>query len=293
MNASNKSDYLRLHAAVWLFSLCALFAYWVNTGPVFIVFGRTFFAALGIGLYLWFRQTSVLSVATIPRYRLLLSSILLVVHWLTFFYAAQQASVSIALITFASYPLWVLLIDWFRGNALTPVTMLGQAVLIMAGIALVSGVFDDMSLWSDIQGLTAGLLSAMTFAWLTDINQALVKTNNTLNLTFWQNLLASMLLIPMVLILPFNGDITDIGKLFLLGIIFTAFAHNLLLSSMRSIPAFLVSVSVCLEPAYGIVAAAILFSEPLTTTVICGIVLVLMSNVWALSEQRKASAARR
>ncbi|TLU65251.1 DMT family transporter [Thalassotalea litorea] len=288
MRVPVNTHYLQLHLAVLLFSLCALFAYWVNASPVFIVFGRTFFAALAIALYVVFTSNTGLALPAYHKRQLILSSLLLVCHWLTFFFSAQHASVSIALITFASYPLWVLLIGYFQGDALKPLAMLGQTILIIIGVALVSGVHAEMGVQGEVEGLVAGLISAFIFAWLTYLNQSLMQTCCSLNLTFWQNLLASLLLLPLVFLVPFSGDIADIGKLLLLGVLFTAFAHNLLLNSMRSIPAFLVSITVCLEPAYGIVAAAVLFAEPLTVTVIVGIALVLISNIWAVMAQRRS-----
>lgn len=284
---AGKSDYFQLHIAVLLFSLCALFAYWVNTGPIHIVFGRTFFAALGLALLLALNPSLTFAPGAIKRRLLILSSILLVLHWLTFFYAAQQASVSLALITFASYPLWVLVIGLFRGDVVSPWTMLGQALLIVLGVTLVTWNQSMTDLTLTTSGVIAGIVSAMLFAWLTFLNQALLANTSPLNLTFWQNALASVWLLPLVLLVPFTGDSVDVAKLLLLGVVFTALSHTLLLNAMRTVPAFLVSVSVCLEPAYGILAAAILFSEPLTVLVIIGMVLVLVSNVWALKEQQK------
>ncbi|QDP02717.1 DMT family transporter [Thalassotalea sp. PS06] len=282
-----KSDYFQLHIAVLLFSLCALFAYWVNTGPIHIVFGRTFFASLGLAVLLAVNPSLTFSSGTIKRRLLILSSILLVLHWLTFFYAVQQASVSVALITFASYPLWVLFISLLRGGVVSPWTMLGQALLIILGVALVTWNQSMTDLTLTTSGVIAGIVSAMLFAWLTFLNQTLLVHSSPLSLTFWQNALASFWLLPFVVFLPFTGDGLDVAKLLLLGVVFTALSHTLLLNAMRTVPAFLVSVSVCLEPAYGILAAAMLFSEPLTLLVIIGMVLVLISNVWALKEQQQ------
>lgn len=289
MQLSTKPHYLQLHLAVWLFSLCGLFAYWVNAGPVLIVFGRTFFAALAIGLYLLLLRKSQFSATRLPSRTLLLSSFLLVIHWLTFFFSVQQANVSIALITFASYPIWVMLIGWYRGEAIRPLAMSGQAILIIVGVALVSGLGIDAHPVENLSGIFAGVVSAITFAWLTFINQRLVRNLAPLTLTFWQNAVATIWLLPAVALMPFDLAIDDVGKLALLGVLFTAVAHNLLLHAMRSIPAFVVSVTVCLEPAYGVVAAALLFSEPLTLMIGLGIILVLISNVWVLLAQRSRS----
>ncbi|TKB46280.1 DMT family transporter [Thalassotalea mangrovi] len=284
MNKNRKLAYLKLQLAVWLFSLCALFAYWVDVGTVHLVFGRTLFAALAIFLLLGYRQKLQWRFSPVIKIRLFVSALLLVIHWLAFFYVAQNVSVSTALITFASYPLWVLLIDWVRGNRCSALLMLSQSLLIIIGIALVSGHYTQQNPGIWIDGIVIGLVSAFTFALLTFVNQALLADIQPVSLTMWQNALATLFLIPGVLYLPFTGTGADIAKLMLLGVIFTAFAHSLLLMAMRSVPAFLVSVTVCLEPAYGILAAALLFAEPISIAVAAGIVLVLVSNVWAVRE---------
>ena len=106
---------LALHLAVLLFGFAGLFGKWLALPAVWIVLGRTSFAAATLLL--------VLGAAggwRAPSVRLLANGVLLAAHWVTFFEAIRVASVAIGLLGFASFPLFVLLIERLHtGETLT------------------------------------------------------------------------------------------------------------------------------------------------------------------------------
>src|SRR6266513_1446207 len=98
---------IALHVSVALFGFAALFGKWIALSPVDIVFGRTVVASITLAIVLrWTKHA-----AGSPSRALVLNGALLALHWVTFFAAIQTATVAIGLLGFASFPVFVLILE--------------------------------------------------------------------------------------------------------------------------------------------------------------------------------------
>ena len=131
---SYKQSLTSLHSAVLLFALSGLFAKWLNMPATHIVFGRAFFAALTLAIFILLIKRQSLYLARSLLLPLMLTGIVLAFHWGSFFYAIQVSSVAIGLITFASFPVFVSFLEpkLFRVRFLY--LALVQALFIILGI---------------------------------------------------------------------------------------------------------------------------------------------------------------
>lgn len=267
-----------LHGAVLLFALCALFAKWLALPALYIVIGRSLFAAVAIAVFCVFAKHS-LHIKKRQLLPLLASGLLLAIHWWSFFYSIQLTSVTIGLITFACFPIFVAFIGpLFAQQQYQPIHTV-QALLCLIGIALITG-FDSL-VGKDLLGIILGLFSAFCFALLTLYNRRYVQGSDAIGLSFYQHSFAGICLLPCLLFYQVVPSLEQLALLFLLGTIFTALAHTLLLLALRHISAFNASIVVSLEPVYGIFAAYLLIDEPLSITIIIGAILVLTVSMWA------------
>lgn len=279
---------LTLHGAVLLFALCALFAKWLSLPALYIVIGRSLFAALAIAVFCLLKQHS-LHLRRQHLIPLLASGLLLAIHWWSFFYSIQVASVTIGLVTFASFPIFVAFIGPLFGQHKCQAIHIFQAILCVLGIVLIADISQLSS--HDIsgvitaaetaKGILAGLFSALCFALLTLFNRQYVQGGDAIYLSFWQHSFAGILLLPCVLLYQISPTLEQLALLFILGTIFTALAHTILLLSLRHISAFNASIVVSLEPVYGIFAAFLLINEPITVTILTGASLVILVSIWA------------
>src|SRR5215813_5735339 len=96
-----------LHVAVLLFGFAGLFGKWLSIAPGMIVLGRTLVASIALGLLL--RLTGERRGSF--EWRLGVNGGVLALHWVSFFQAIQVATVAVALLGFASFPLFVLLLE--------------------------------------------------------------------------------------------------------------------------------------------------------------------------------------
>jgi len=247
-----------LHAAVLLFGFAGLFGKWLDLSPVAIVLGRTAVAAVALGI--------VRGQAGRDRppfdLRLVGNGAVLALHWVSFYAAIQVSSVAVGLLGYASFPLFVLILErvmlgrrWTGREGAT-------ALCVTAGLAL---LVPELSLANRIvQGLAWGLVSGFTFALLAVLNRRYVASRRAADIAFWQNLFAALALLPFAWASSWAlGAIgaREIALLLLLGLACTALAHTLFIAALGAVSAHAASVVAALEPVYGIALALMLLDE--------------------------------
>ncbi|HEX5314497.1 MAG TPA: DMT family transporter [Gammaproteobacteria bacterium] len=264
------SALVALHTAVALFGFAALFGQWIALPATAIVLGRTTTAAATLAIVARLRGQRI---GRGDR-RLAANGAILASHWVSFFAAVKIAGVPIALLGYAVFPVFVLLLE--RPHRSSGIREWTTALLATAGLV---ALVPELS-WANhaTRGLAWALVSAFTFAWLTVRNRALVATRSATGIALWQNLFAAVCLLPWVV--AFDGRAAlpapiDIGLLLVLGTLCTGLSHTLFIASMRRVSAHTASVVAALEPVYGIVLAALLLGErPGSRTIMGGVLIV-------------------
>ncbi|WP_371375048.1 DMT family transporter [Thalassotalea aquiviva] len=268
-----------LHGAILLFALCALFGKWVDMNAQGIVFYRSLFACLSLVVFCLFSARS-LRLEYPMVVKLFASGALLAIHWWSFFYTIQVSTVTLGLITFACFPVFVALLQVFFEPPPSLIKPLFIAVLSALGVTV--SIWPSQSLVFQPDAIATGLLSALTFALLTLCNRQFSQRLSGTQIACYQNGFAALLLLPWVYNSTAWPELTTFAQLLLMGIIFTALAHTLLIHSLKQLNAFIASISINLEPIYGIFAAFILLNEPIDRYIILGAGLVISTSFIAL-----------
>ena len=102
---------IQVHIAVLLFGAAGLFGEWLEMPSSVIVFGRVFFGALALLAILGVRRERIL-LRQASHYRgMMVTGVVLAVHWVTFFQSIQVGGVAIGLISYATFPMFVIFLD--------------------------------------------------------------------------------------------------------------------------------------------------------------------------------------
>jgi drug/metabolite transporter (DMT)-like permease len=268
-----------LHLAVVLFGFAGLFGKWLALPAVTIVFARSLVAAGALAALLRFaRHPERLRAQQIDA-RLAFNGAVLALHWVAFFQAIQVSSVAVGLLGFASFPLFVLLLERaVRQRALSGVDGL-TAALATAGLLLVVPEFH----WSNrtVQGLAWGILSGLTFALLAVRNRSLAGRYRAGAIALGQSAWAALCLLPFAIAIGALPDARDTLLLIVLGLFCTALAHTLFIGSLRTLSAHTASVVATLEPVYGIALAFLVLGERPDARTLAGATLVIGAALWA------------
>lgn len=276
---AKRKNLLEIHLAVLLFGLAGLFGKWVTLPAVIIVLGRVFFASLSLGLLARWRRRSLKLSSRRDYFWLMLLGVLLALHWITFFQAIKVSTVAVGLLTFATFPIFTTFLEplFFREKIQGRDIFL--AVVTFFGVALVIPRWELRD--TMIQGALWGLASGATFAILSVLNRKYVQRYSGLAIAFYQDLMATLILLPALWIL--KPDLTT-GQLFLLlllGVVFTALSHTLFINGMRTVAARTASIIASLEPVYGILAAALFLGEFPSWLMLAGGSIILAATTYA------------
>lgn len=280
-----------VHLAVLLFGTAGLFGKLLELSPVMIVFGRVAFASLFLALFIILQQNSAGDNATDSKssarlkLRLLIPAlgIILTVHWITFFHSIQLSTVAIGLLSFSTFPIFVVFLEPVFLKSSFQFSYLFYALLTLIGVWLLVPRFS----WSDtyFQGVFWGCVSGLLFAFLTIINRFLSPYYASGKLAFFQNGIAFLLLIPVAYLQLKAVTFRDWLILLLLGVVFTAVSHTLFIFGLRTVKARIASIIACMEPVYGILFAFLLLNEiPALRTALGG--LIILSTTLYLTFRR-------
>lgn len=185
------------HGAAVLFGLTGILGALIRFDAVAITAGRAGFAATALLVLALVQRRPLLQGLGSRRAGILLvSGLLLAVHWITFFLAVKVGGVAVATLGFASFPAFIALLDvvLFReriGRAES--TMLA---LVTLGLVLVTPSFDVGD--QGTVGLLWGLASGLSFAGLAICNRRGSRGMDAIQVAFWQNLLVALLVLPLL-----------------------------------------------------------------------------------------------
>jgi drug/metabolite transporter (DMT)-like permease len=271
------------HVAVALFGFAGVFGKWIAWDPVAIVLGRTTVAAVVLACFVRYRFGSWRA----PHWIAVPNGVILAVHWVAFFTAIKVSSVAIGLLGYASFPLFVPLLE--RAMLGVPVTRgkLAGAALVAVGLVLLVPEFTWAS--HTVRGLAWGILSGVTFALLTVRTRKLAPDRSSSEMALWQNAIAAACVLPVVAWQGGLGGPVEagaLGKMLVLGIFCTALAHTLYTASLARLSASTAAVCAALEPVYGIALAIVLLGEVPNARTFGGAAVIIAA---ALVATRRAS----
>ena len=270
---------LRLHAAVLLFGLAGLFGKLLDLPPAVIVFGRAAFAtpALLLAGVVWKLPLWPRSGRALLAFPLLGAPLAL--HWTIFFQSVQDAGVTLALITFSTFPAFVVFLEPLLFRERLRALDVALAAAALGGVAVLTPGLH----WENhaTRGVFWGVASGLTFAVLALLNRRSVRQHSSVTIALWQFAWAALALLPVVA--PSWPGLTgrDLLLLLVLGVVCTAVAHALFIAGLHGCPARTAGLITCLEPVYGSALAVLLLGEVLSARTLLGGGIVLAVAVVA------------
>ncbi len=250
---------LEIHVAVLLFGLTGLFGKSVDIPARYIVLGRVFFASLSMGIYFLIKRKDIRLTCRADYTAISLLGALLAFHWTAFYTSVQVSTVAIALLTFSAYPIFVTFLEplMFR-ERLKKIDVLFAFVMFM-GVLLIVPEFNIKN--NLTIGLLWGMAGSVSFAVMSLLNRHFASSYDGSVIAFYEQGVAALVLLPMLLFYRPTVSAKDWGLLVLLGVLFTGVAHSLFIGGMKHVRAQTAGIIASLESVYGIISAALILGE--------------------------------
>lgn len=192
----------------------------------------------------------------------LFTGLIIAAHWIFFFEAIKQSNVSVTLAALATSSLFTSLLEplFFKRKIYPYELFLG--LLVLLGLYFIFQFETELS-W----GLILGIIAAFLASLFTVFNGLLIKKYDSGRISLYE-LFGGFLGITVYFLIKdpslfpdFQLSFSDAFYLLLLGTVCTAFAFVASVKVMEELTPFTVSLSINLEPVYGIILAVLIFGE--------------------------------
>ena len=259
-----------INIAVFLFGLAGLFAKWIDVPAIGITLGRVFFSSISLYIYSFIVKENI-RVEKKHFILLVISGIILAFHWWSFLYSIQISTVAIGTITFSTFPLFITIIESIRNQKIS-ILELVSSLLIILGVFI---TIPEFSLSNDMfVGIIIGILSALSYALLTLMNRYFSIYYSSTTIALYEQSSATVILLPTLLFINSTPTFKDISLLIFLGIVTTALAHTLFISSLKNVEAHKAGIISAMESVYSILLAYLFLHEIPTVREIVGAIII-------------------
>ena len=198
---------------------------------------------------------------------------LLAIHWSTMFKSIELNNVAVGIGLVFSYPIFVILIEIFRGQKVARY----QILIILTGFFGLFFLLDISSIASPI-GVVNGIISAITLAFLIIYGSEKSKEYGGLNVAFVQVVFAAVCLSPFT-VSGFDWMLDNLEVSIFLGFFLTGIGLATYWYVVKIITPLSIGTITYLEPVTGVVIGTLILDESLNGFQYFGFGLVVLAGI--------------
>ena len=292
-----KKALTQLHIAVLLAGFTGILGALIQLNEIWLVWYRIAITVVTLLLAAGLLKQS-LRIASASAFRLMGIGAIIALHWVFFYGSIKLSNVSIGLICFASVGLFTSLLEPLINKTPFALAEMVLGLISLLGIYIIFH-FDTRYRTGIIMGTLSSLLAAI-FSVLNKRSVASIAPRLMLFYEMAGGVLALTLLMPLYIhYFPAGNSkptLMDLGWLLILSWACTILAMDLMLKSLQHISAFTQTLTLNLEPVYGIAMAWFFFKEnqQLNTSFYLGFALIALSvalQMYRVSRKKSPVAA--
>lgn len=234
-----------------------------------IVWFRSSFALVFLYLFCKIRRIDLKVKVKKDHAPLIISSLFMAGHWITYFYALKLSNVALGMLSLFTFPVITALLEpIFIKTKLNPIHIL-LGIIVLVGVYILAPDFNLES--SQVQGVLFGLLSALCYSIRVLILKQHVANYHGSMLMFYQTLVITIVMLPFLFFMDLSGFQSQFPYLILIALLTTAIGHSLMVHSLKFFSATAATIISSIQPIFGIILAFLFLNEiPHTNTYIGG-----------------------
>ena len=268
-NKKHLSHLLEINLAMLFISTSGALGRYVDLPVPVTIASRGVLAFALLFIYCRWKGIS-LRVSSSDRFMVILSGILMCLHWLTYFYALQMSNVAIGMLSLFTYPVITALLEPLILKTKFQRIHVLLGLLVLCGIYFLTPDFDFGN--SATIAIGMGVLSALFYALRNIILKTKAVNYHGSMLMVYQTGIIGLLLLPAFFFVDAQTLLSQWEGIIALAVLTTAIGHTLFLMTFKHFSITSVSIISSIQPVYGILIGAIFLSEiPAVTTILGGI----------------------
>lgn len=232
---------------------------YINMPAEAIILCRAFLAGIFIYIFCTFKKVSLKINNKRDVTSFVIIGFLMGAHWVTYFYALKFSNVAIGMLSMFTFPVITAFLEpIFAKQKLSFIHVL-LASLILVGLYILLPEFNLEN--DEVKGVCLGVFSAFLYATRNLMTKKHVKNYNGSALMFYQMLVVTLFLVPVLFISDFSNIQSQIPLLLLVALLTTAIGHTMLVNSFKYFSVTTASIIGSLQPIFGIIIAFIFANE--------------------------------
>ncbi len=274
----NKEIFL-LHLAVMLFGLAGIIGKFVSLPAVIVTFGRVFFSSIFLLIIILVKKEKILLANKWDYVLMIIAGVIMAIHWFTFLQTIQMSTVAIGTITFSTFPIFVTFLEPIIYKERLRVKDIVLALIMFLGILI---TIPEFTLDNQVTlAIIIGLMGSLSYAVLCLMNRYFSNRYSGRVICLYEQGIAAITLFPALFIVKAVPNATDLLALIFLGIVCTALAHSIYVSSLKKVKVQTAGIISGMETVYSIVFAYILLKETLGMRELVGGIVILSVAFYA------------
>ncbi|WP_282144897.1 DMT family transporter [Thomasclavelia cocleata] len=274
----NKEIFL-LHLAVMLFGLAGIISKFVSLPAVIVTFGRVFFSSIFLLIIILVKKEKILLANKQDYALMIIAGVIMAIHWFTFLQTIQMSTVAIGTITFSTFPIFVTFLEPIIYKERLRLKDIVLALIMFLGILI---TIPEFTLDNQVTlAIIIGLIGSLSYAVLCLMNRYFSNRYSGRIICLYEQGIAAITLFPALFIVKAVPNATDLLALIFLGIICTALAHSIYVSSLKKVKVQTAGIISGMETVYSIVFAYILLKETLGVRELVGGIVILSVAFYA------------
>lgn len=259
MKKTHLRHLLELNIAMLCISTSGALGRFIELPPPLTIWWRALLSILFLGGLVILSKASFQIKIKKSRAAVVLSGVLMTVHWVTYFFALQWSNVAIGMLSLFTYPVITAFLEPLFLKTKFQLRHLYLGSLMLLGIYFLAPDFDFNNYMT--LGLMIGLFSAVAYSLRNILLKTQIKEVNSTVLMFYQMVVMVVLLIPVPFFYDGEGVIEYMPYILLLALVTTSIGHTLFLNSFKHFSVSTASLLGGMQPIYGILLAVIFLHE--------------------------------
>ena len=259
--------------ATFLISTSGVLGRYIAMPSEVIIWFRSFFAMIFLFIFCKYQKIDLRITHKKIQIPLVLSSIFMAAHWITYFYALKLSNVALGMLSLYTFPVITALLEPIFLKTQLKTTHIYLGIVILLGLSIMAPDFNLEN--SNVRGILFGLFSALCYSIRILILKKIVKNYHGSMLMFYQTFVITILLIPVIFLMDVSGFQSQFPYLLILAIVTTAIGHSLMIHSLKFFSASTATLISSIQPVFGILIAFIIVNEIPSLNTIWGGLLIL------------------
>ena len=259
--------------ATFLISTSGVLGRYIAMPSEVIIWFRSFFAMIFLFIFCKYQKIDLRITHKKIQIPLVLSSIFMAAHWITYFYALKLSNVALGMLSLYTFPVITALLEPIFLKTKLKTTHIYLGIIILLGLSIMAPELNFEN--SNVRGILFGLFSALCYSIRILILKKIVKEYHGSMLMFYQTFVITILLVPVLFFLDVSGFQSQVPYLLILAIVTTAVGHSLMVHSLKFFSASTATLISSIQPVFGMFIAFIIVNEIPSLDTIWGGLLIL------------------